>query len=192
MNKLILLSLLFTVSSWASNHSSCSKFTSGSVEVLKVTKTWNRANELRFAVSVDRNCQFVQQNPVKVYWVMGKKRTSRGTPCEAPLLKEVRDMIGYNDLSDMKRRMVSNVQSNRLTMSLPGLQSLIRRTGSRTNINQSIEVTVSKVNGKCRAQATALVNSREMKINRVHSIIKFLSLKSIELYQGTKKLMVIK
>lgn len=181
--KFLIMGVLFSTQAVASFGTSCSEFQSNNVEALKITKTFNRPNELVIRVSVDKNCKINPKRPIIVYWEMGKKQSGGKIPCEKPLLKEVREFFGYNDLEDMYKRSVVSSHDHKIVAQMPALSKFPSRVGSSTRLSDHITFESFKASNGCKIKTKLEVNSRVVEVTRIHNIIKFLSLKRIELYK---------
>lgn len=185
MKLLIIFIVLGSLSAFA-GHPTCSSFSKGTIKAMKVTKTINSSNELNFNVKVDSNCRFLNTSkPVSVFWSMGKNKSKQGIPCEKPLLKEIRNYLGYNDYSDMISRIGEVVNSSTLIIRMPSLSGYPSKVGSKDELSDTVTIKLKKVGKRCTANSYIVVNSINQKVNRIHNIVKFFSLKKIELYQNT-------
>lgn len=189
MAKVIVLgsTSLISTSSIARYAKSCDQFQKNRIEALKITKTINSANELIIAVSVDKNtCTFKKSNqPIQVFWEMGKERSYAGIPCEEPLLKEIRQYFGYNNLTDFYDRSIKSLGKKTMIVSLPALSDFPRKVGSRDGLGQEVKISLIKLqNGTCKTKTEIILNNKETVVERIHTIIRFFSLKKIELYKN--------
>lgn len=180
MKKIIFLFFLIILISHAIGSESCDQFNHESLKMLRVTKTYNQLNELHFNLKINPDCTFQNtETPMVVFWSLAKRR---GAPCEAPLLKEIRDIIGFNDKEDMDLRIAEYINPNEINVYMPSLNMLVNKVGSNDIIDNNLRVLIHKTNGVCELKTTAIINNAEVNITRIHSIIRLLRIKKIELF----------
>ena len=183
--KLLLLGMFISASTYAGFDKSCIQFQKDNLVALKITKTFNQDNELVVRLAVDKtSCSFkTNENPLTVYWEMGKKASKGIIPCEKVLVNEARDFFGYNDIADMYARAIISNSSYSLTVDMPALSSFPKRLGSKQTISEHVNFTIQKTKKGCEIITKLEVNSRTKKVTKIHNIIKFLSFKRIEFYK---------
>ena len=123
---------------------------------------------------------------------MGKKIFNGKIPCERLLLKEVRDLLGYNDLKDMYQRAVLSASGSQIKISMPAFSGIPDRVGSKEKLSDIITFENSKSSTGCKTQAFIRLNNKSLEVDRIHNVISFISLKRIELFNDSIRLHTVK
>lgn len=183
--------LLLSFSTYAANYdqATCGRYMESTTEALKITKTMNSSNVLVVRAAQDPStCQFkTTGRSFHIYWEMGTKIRSGMTPCEDPTLKEIREFVGYNSLSDMYQRAVLKKSSNEIVLSMPAISDLITKVDRKADFGDELTLRPIKTANGCSVQASFVINHQTVRLTRIHAIIKFLSLRQIELYQHNSR-----
>lgn len=176
--KWIILIILFNMKlSSAGLH--CEKFTNQHRLALRITKTWNAENELRFGVKINKDCSFSDEEVMNVYWSLAKRE---GSPCEEPFDDEVEDLIGFKTLDELKKNMARKIDDQTLQVTLPNLPGFAKKVDSDKKVSTDIYFTLKSQAGKCELASRTLVSGNWISVNRIHNTISLFWLKKVEYY----------
>jgi hypothetical protein len=185
---LSLSAFLLSLPLGAQVHKSCEQFSHNKTQALKITKTFNPANELLISLELDmQSCRFKQvARPISLYWEMGKKSSGLSVPCENLLLKEVREIFGYNNHEEMYAQIVASNTGDKLIANMPALSDLPRQVGSKDELASQVTFIAKRVGDKCLIESYLEINKHKLKVDRLHSLIRYLKLQRVELYQNNQ------
>lgn len=151
-----------------------------------LTSTKGNKNVIHVDIKLDsQSCKISrEQDIMNIYWKLGEKERAGVRPCQG--LSKWEKRFFTLDENDIER-----LSDNKAIVRYPDLSSY----GNKFGQNLSSEITVETykdAKGKCQTRATITANSKKLVVDRVHTNIKGLSLRSVTFFKNGEQTLLLK
>ena len=125
-----------------------------------------------------------EQDIMNIYWKLGEKVRDGVMPCQALSSWERRFFT-------LKEKDIERLSDHKAVVRYPDFSSYGNKFGQ--NLSSEIQVETYKgFNGKCQTKATILVNNVPLAVDRIHTVLGGLSLRSVIFFKNNQEVLVLK